>query len=201
VVEPSDQELAEAAREGASEAFRGLVERHQRGVLALCLRYAGDRDEAEDLAQQAFVRAWQSLPQYRGEGSVRGWLYRIAINLAKNRLRNRGRWAALEQAEERLTAEAEGPQRLLRAERRGALLQAIAGLPERQRQVVELRALRELSFREVAQVLGGTENAAKVNYHYALKHLRGALAPGRKEPTPRREERNEDEERRHIAQL
>jgi len=145
--------------------------------MALCMRYAKDRDEADDLAQMAFVKAWQALDRFRGDGSFRGWLYRIAVNLAKNRLRDRSRWASLEAAGPRLVADAEGPERVQAAERRRVLLGAIAGLPERQRQVVELRALHELSFREVAEVLGGTENAAKVNYHYAMKKLRAALAP------------------------
>jgi len=174
----SDPDLVDRARQGDAAAFSELVRRHQRGVVGLCLRYTnGDWDEAADLGQQAFVRAWQALPRFRGEASFRGWLYKIAGNLGRNRVRDRARWVPLDSAGPEPGAEPDAPERLRQAERAKVLRAALGQLPAKQQRAVELRAFHDLSFREVAEVMGGTENAAKVNYHYGLKALTRLLGP------------------------
>ena len=130
---------------------------------------------------QALLEAFAHLPGFRGESSFRTWLYRIALNLASHA----GRKA---QAERRLREvplvdeprgeAASGEQRLDGQARRQALQRAVAGLPEKQRRAVELRVFEDLSFREVGEVLGCSEDAAKMNFHHGLRRLRALLAGG-----------------------
>jgi RNA polymerase sigma-70 factor (ECF subfamily) len=166
---PDEAALARRARDGDREAFDALMRAHLPAIRALALRWVGDPDEAADLCQQAFVRAFRSMPRFRGDASFRTWLYRIAIRLAADAARARGRTERLEGQGDRLEAprrESELPQDLAR------LRAAIARLPARQRAVVELRTFEAMSVREVARVLGTTALAVRVNYHYALGRLR-----------------------------
>ena len=86
VVSPDDPEWIEALKRGEATAFRLLIENHQRSVFQICLRLMNDRTEAEDMAQETFIRASQAIDHFRGEASMSTWLYRIAVNLCKNRL-------------------------------------------------------------------------------------------------------------------
>ncbi|MEZ4398870.1 MAG: sigma-70 family RNA polymerase sigma factor [Kofleriaceae bacterium] len=170
-----DRALVTRAQGGDREAFEQLVRRHQRGVWHLARRYLRADADASDVTQLAFVRAYRALDGFRGDASVRSWLYRIAINLALNHLRDRAREQPAEIADDALVTGATGTSRLEDAERAAALRAAIAALPPRQKQVLELRIHDELSFREVAAVCDCTENAAKVNFHLAVKRLRTLL--------------------------
>ena len=106
---------------------------------------------------------------------MRSWLYRIAINLALNHVRDHARERSQEIEEHRLTTTATGPQRIIADEDAARLRAAIAELPPKQRMVLELRVFDDLSFREVAELADCTENAAKVNFHYAVKRLKEIL--------------------------
>ncbi|MCL4226814.1 MAG: sigma-70 family RNA polymerase sigma factor [Myxococcales bacterium] len=174
----ADAALVARARRGHRDAFDLLVRRHQRGLWRLVRRYVRDDADAADVTQQAFVRALGALERFRGEASVRTWLYRIGINAALNHLRDRARELPTDDAGAELAAEAVAPVALLDAERRHALRAAVAELPPRQRLVLELRVFDDLSFREVAALADCTENAAKVSFHYAVKRLREVLGAG-----------------------
>lgn len=174
----ADAALVARARRGHRDAFDLLVRRHQRGLWRLVRRYVRHDDDAADVTQQAFVRALGALERFRGEASVRTWLYRIGINAALNHLRDRARELPTDDAGAELAAEAVAPAALLDAERRRALRAAVAELPPRQRLVLELRVFDDLSFREVAALAECTENAAKVSFHYAVKRLREVLGAG-----------------------
>ena len=175
--EPTDVDAALVARAQRRErgAFDTLVRRHQRGVWRLVRRYLRNDADASDVTQQAFVRAYRSLDGFRGDASVRTWLYRIGINLALNHLRDHAREQAAEIAEDALTAPAVGVSELLAAERGVALRAAVAQLPPKQKLVLELRVFDDLPFREVAALADCTENAAKVSFHYAVKKVRELL--------------------------
>ena len=181
--ERTDDLLVRAFLDGDDEAFGQLVRRHQRTVLAVVRRYAnGDGDEARDLAQRAFLRAFEAARRsswLRGRGPLpfRAWLLRIAVNLGKNHLRDARRWrrAPVEAADE-VPVPAVGSSAMERAERERAVRGAVLHLPRRQREVLTLRIDAELSFREVGEVLGITENNAKVHFHHAAKRLREAVA-------------------------
>lgn len=171
-----DQELLDRFRGGEARAFDELVRRYQQQVFYLCLRYVKNDADAKDVSQRAFVRAFQKLESFRGESAFRTWLYRIAINLSLNHLRDNKREQPSEIADETLTRSATGPMRIIGDEQSIVLRAAIEELPPKQRLVLELRIFDELPFREVAELAECTENAAKVNFHHAVKKLRALLA-------------------------
>src|SRR5919205_4526203 len=98
--DPTDAELLDAFRAGDVKAFEALVRRYQRPVLAIARRFARDEDDAEDLAQRAFINASERAGGWRG-GSFKSWLFRIVVNLAKNHLRDISRFDRSEEAHER----------------------------------------------------------------------------------------------------
>jgi RNA polymerase sigma-70 factor (ECF subfamily) len=164
-----------SARAGSRDAFEELVRRHQKVVFFFCRRYVQDLDVAADLTQRAFLRAFKKIGAVRDAKAFRSWLLTIAVNLARNHVRDAAKFTG-ETAPE-LAVEPEAQESLECAEGVVALRRAVARLPEKQRMVVSLRVYEDLPFRDVAQALGITENAAKVNYHYAVRSLRTAMAP------------------------
>src|SRR6059058_106616 len=130
----SDAELLAAFRDGDSRAFEALVRRYQRPVLAIARRFARDEDDAEDLAQRAFINASERAGSWRG-GSFKSWLFRIVVNLAKNHLRD-------------------VHQRLEDREQQRTLRESVARLPRRQREVLLMRIDGDLPFAEIASALG-----------------------------------------------
>lgn len=174
--------LVERLQAGDRQAFGELVRRYQRPVFYLVWRYVKNDEDAKDLTQAAFVRAWQAAPEFRGEASFRTWLYRIAVNLALNHLRDRGRWRTTPLPEEPagMLASPDAPpvDRLVQAEASEQLRRAVEHLPPKQRLVVELRVQDGLSFREVADIAECSEDSAKANFHHALKRLRSLLGQG-----------------------
>jgi RNA polymerase sigma-70 factor (ECF subfamily) len=182
----ADQELVRAFLAGDDDAFGELVRRHERVVLRIAGRYAGP-EEARDLAQRAFLKAYQATRRAaffrRGSRApFRAWLLRVAVNLAKNHARDARRWRrAPAEVAELVEVPAVGSAGLEDAERIRALRAAVVTLPRRQREVLTLRLDAELSFAEIGEVLGITENNAKVHFHHASKRLR-ALVAGGEEP-------------------
>ena len=173
----SDPELLEAFRGGDTRAFETLVRRYQRPVLSIARRFSADRDDAEDLAQRAFIKAAARAGGWQG-GSFKSWLFRIVVNLSKNHVRDTARFDRSDQAQEQEAAptESDAHQRLETAEQQRALREAVAKLPRRQREVLLLRIDGDLPFAEIAETLGITEVNAKVNFHHAVKRLKAELA-------------------------
>jgi len=169
----SDAELLAAFRAGDRNAFGALVRRYQRPVLAIARRFARDEDDAEDLAQRAFINASERAEGWRG-GSFKSWLFRIVINLAKNHLRDVARFdRSTEATELEARSEASSPEdQIARTQQQRALREAVARLPRRQREVLLLRIDADLPFAEVAAALGITEVNAKVNFHHAVQKLK-----------------------------
>jgi RNA polymerase sigma-70 factor (ECF subfamily) len=169
----SDAELLAAFRAGDRNAFEALVRRYQRPVLGIARRFARDDDDAEDLAQRAFINASERAEGWRG-GSFKSWLFRIVINLAKNHIRDVARFdRSTEAAELEARSEASSPEeRIARTQQQRALREAVAKLPRRQREVLLLRIDGDLPFAEVAATLGITEVNAKVNFHHAVQRLK-----------------------------
>ncbi|MES1205910.1 MAG: sigma-70 family RNA polymerase sigma factor [Pseudomonadota bacterium] len=175
-----DDVLVERAQRGDRAALGELVVRHQRALFALCMRYVRDTDEAADLVQRAFVRAMTKLSELREAGSFRSWILRIGAHLALNHLRDNARFVSEgDQAERAGTADPGGAalDRLEMAEQAASLRDAVRALPTKQRMTLELRIYEDLSFREIAAALEISEGAAKVNFHYAVRKLRGVLGP------------------------
>ncbi len=174
-VAATESELLERLRAGDRQAFSLWVAEHQRQLFAVVWRYVKNDSDAQDVVQAAFIRAWQGLPTFRGDSSLRTWLYRIAINLALNHTRDaRGRPSG-EIPEHTASPDLPAVARLEELEMQERLSAAVAELPKKQRLVVELRVQQDMSFREVADVVESTEDSAKANFHHAIKRLRTLL--------------------------
>src|SRR5512138_580742 len=201
-----EEALVAAFLVGDDDAFGELVRRNERLVLAIVRRYAHAPDDARDLAQRTFLRAFEAARRALRRGRrlepvpFRRWLVRVAVNLAKNHVRDEARRAraplslagtAAGEPGARAGGQgeiaADGPDPLAamaRAEQSRRLHLAVLELPRRQREVLTLRIDAELPFAEIAEALGITENAAKVTFHHATRRLRAALAPSDPEAQP-----------------
>ena len=171
----TDLELVDGALAGRRHDFEELVERHQRMLYAVALRYLQNPDAADEAVQTTFVSAYTHLAQFRRAASFRTWLYGILLNecrAGRRRLRVRQEVALDDVPESALADRGGGAER---AADRAALERLIARLPPRQRSVLSLRIFADLPFNDIAEAEGITENAAKVNYHHAVKRLRAWL--------------------------
>jgi RNA polymerase sigma-70 factor (ECF subfamily) len=158
-----DQKLVRRAQQGDQTAFELLVRKYQHKVAKLVARFVRDRSEAEDVTQEAFIKAYRALPGFRGESAFYTWLYRIAVNTAKNYLESRGRrppgsdleieGAELMDAGSLLRDEAT-PERLALTEEIGTTVaRVINQLPVDLRTAIMLREIEGLSYEEIAEVM------------------------------------------------
>ncbi len=171
--QPTDGELVAGTLAGQRSAFETLVRRHQKSLYFVCYRHVLDHDAAADLAQRAFIRAMNNLQGLRKADSFRSWLLTIGTRLSLNHLRDAARTVNQDIPECAVVPEAN---RLLEAvEQSRALQAAVSTLPNRQRAVMQLRIYEELPFNDIARVLSTTANAAKVNFHMAVKNLQRQL--------------------------
>ena len=180
-----DKELVEKAKRGDQEAFAQLVLDNQNRVYSLALRLSGDREEAADLAQEAFVKAWQGLSAFQGESSFSTWVYRLTTNVCIDHLRKKKRREAVEPSvslddENNSWAEPstweQDPQRLLEQSERGkALARAIDQLPDWQREALVLRELSGLSYQEIGEALDIDLGTVKSRIARARLNLRKIL--------------------------
>ena len=172
-----DAELVDRVLSGDQDAFGELVGKHQRWVTVVALRSTGNLEEADDVAQDTFLRAYRALPGWRREASFATWLGQIL----RNRLRDRGRRGPvsedpLDTASEPV-AEPEQEQSLLDAEMLGALREAYEALPEgRQRQVIRLRFLEGKRLEEIATELGLRVGTVKAHLFRGTQRLKGILS-------------------------
>lgn len=156
----SDRDLVEQVRYGDREAFTELYRRFSGMVYNLALRMAGDRETAEDLSQEVFLRIHRHLGGFRGRSSVKTWIYRVAVNTCRSRLARRGRRSRVVRAVDeevlaRVPAGEAGPEaNASERERRRRLEAALAELPMTFRSAVVLRDVEGLSYGEIAEVLG-----------------------------------------------
>ena len=173
---PADEELVRACVSGDRRAFDRLVERHQRQVYRLCYRFVGNHEDASDLSQDTFVRAYRALPKFEQAARFTTWLHRIAVNVCLNRLAlKRPVHQAVESLATLRSADEHSDARLLRQERAARVREAIARLPEKQRATVILRIYHDLPHDEIAAILGSSVGAAKANLFHALANLRRQL--------------------------
>ncbi len=172
-----DRALVRICLEGRPEAFDALVERYQRAVYRLCRRFAPAHEDALDLSQEVFLRAFKGLDRFRGDAALSTWLYRIAVNVCLNRAAARPpRAVPLDAAAPLAAGEEDAAARLERRGRRDRVRAAIARLPARQRATIILRVYHELPHEEIAAVLGTTVGASKANLFHALRSLKRRLS-------------------------
>lgn len=177
-----DDRLMRRFLAGEQHAFDLLLLRHRDVVHALARRYSRNSADAADLTQRAFLNAFQAArrafnPRTEGLLPFRSWLLRIAVNLAKNHVRDARRrpQVALELVGEIAMGSATALQTLERRENERRVREAVVILPRRERQVFTLRLDGGLPFAEIGQILGITENNAKVSFHHAYQRLKAAL--------------------------
>ena len=175
--ELDESALVEASLAGRPGAFDAIVERHRRAVYQLCYRFVGNHEDASDLSQDVFLRAYRGLKTFRGQSSLATWLHRIGINVCLNQVSSKA--PALESIDghQFVDIRAESPTDRLLKEERGALVRAaIAQLPPKQRATLVMRMYQEMSHKEIADVLGSSVGAVKANFFHALGNLKKILA-------------------------
>ena len=165
-------------RDGDMEAFRLLVEAHQSRVINTISKLLGSDAEAEDLAQQVFIRVWRSAGRYQPTAKFTTWLFRITRNLVFNELRRRKHFAdqGEDSPEPVERAEREPDRVLLEDELQKAIQTSIQELPEAQRMAIVLRRYEEMPYEEIARVMGTTVPAVKSILFRARTELRERLA-------------------------
>lgn len=178
--------------EGRGLSFEDLVARYERRIYNLVYRQVGDPEDAADLTQETFVKAFRAFDRFRGDSSVFTWLCQIALNLCKNRFRQRDRMRAVGGASIEEMAEPEepgqaplevadwsqSPERLYeQRELVDRVQEAIAALPHEYRTVIVLRDLQHLSYQEIADVTGLTLENVKTRLHRGRLMLRRKLEP------------------------
>lgn len=184
----SGRELAELSRHGDSTAFDEIVSRYSKRLYNIVLRYVGNREDALDICQEAFLRAYRSLDSYRGEARVYTWLYTIAVNLARNKLRDgsrkgRNKGTSLEALEEHApavagtaTKSARNPgTEAMEHEMEELLQECLDELPEHYRLPFVLRTFEDLAYEEIAEVMDCPAGTVKSRLNQARKLLRERL--------------------------
>jgi RNA polymerase sigma-70 factor, ECF subfamily len=184
-----DAALMLRVRQGDTCAFAELVDKYKQPVMNLAYRMLHDATEAEDLAQIVFVQVFKSAHRYKVSSKFSTWLFTIARNLCLNEIRRRSRHPAdslearhpeqadrpLQQFEDRKTASP--PERLLHGELEEKIEQAVAALPENQRLAIVLCRQEELSYEDIARVLGCSVSATKSLIHRGRETLKQKLKP------------------------
>ena len=171
-----DAELVRLAQNGSREAFDEIVKRHQRQVYQLCYRFAGNHEDASDLAQDVFVRAYRALKGFQGQSALATWLYRISVNVCLNRKALKVLPVVPMPEVEPPDGRAEGADAaVLRGERAREVRAAIARLPKKQRATLILRTYHDLPHHEIATILGSSVGAVKANFFHALANLKKLL--------------------------
>ena len=171
-----EHQLVVACLDGRPGAFDLIVERHRRSVYQVCYRFVGNHEDASDLSQDVFLRAYRGLRNFRGGSSLATWLYRIGVNVCLNRMASKKPITEDIDARQHVDTGRESQvERVLREERGVRVRAAIAQLPPKQRATLVLRIYQELSHEEIAQVLGSSVGAVKANFFHAMGNLKKIL--------------------------
>jgi len=186
-MESIDTKLMLRVKAGDQSAFQELVERHKLSVLNLCLRFTGNKTDAEDLSQDVFIRIFQAAPTYEVRAAFTTWVYRITVNLCLNHQRRKKilQFFSLNHKSspdspfddrEPKTPISEHPDREFERKELQQLVQdAIQSLPESQKTVIILHRYQELSYQEIAAVLDTTVSAVESRLHRAKQNLKKRL--------------------------
>ena len=179
-----EREIIERVLGGDNDAFGLLVEKYQTKVYNLALRMCGNEDDAFDLSQEAFLRAWRSLGSFQFESSFSTWLFRLSSNICLDFLRAKKRRAAVSLTvsgdDEEVQLDVPDPgmspeDAVIAAEDKRLLVEALNALPADQRQIITLRAINDLSYAEIAEILNLQEGTVKSRLSRARTALRKKL--------------------------
>jgi len=188
----TDSEIIKQILEGDKDKFRVLVEQYQQMVFKTCMGFLHNKDDADDLTQEIFIQAYQSLPGFKGESAFSTWIYRIAVNASLNKVRKSSknfifqRLDALfgtEKAKEITlpVSDMENPEEILiHQEHIDWVQRALDTLPENQRTAIVLSKYDDLSQKEIAEIMNTTEGAVEALMQRAKKNLREKLSSSKK---------------------
>jgi RNA polymerase sigma-70 factor, ECF subfamily len=178
----TDQQLVALCREGDPTAFGMIYERYERAVYRYAYHMLGNPDEADDIKQDAFVKAFRTIPGFRGDCSLLTWLLKVTGNLCRDRHKSqarRGETAIMPELEATLFDTSErGSDPAKQAERnylRGAVHKVLSGLPEAQRELIILRDLEGLSYQQIADVLGCSVASVKLRLFRARRSFKDRM--------------------------
>ncbi len=174
--EVAELQMIKRAQQGDRGAFGELVRRHRAGVINVVYRMCGDAHLAEDMAQEAFIRAWQKIASYQPKANFRSWLYRIATNATLDALRREKGMADIDELA--ISSPEAGPESFLsQSELNTQVTQAVLSLPPASRMVLVLREYEGLSYREIAETLDIPIGTVMSRLNFARNRLRQILGP------------------------
>lgn len=175
-LDEDELDLLVKAQGGDRYAFGELVRRHRRGVVNVVFRMCGDADLAQDMAQEAFIRAWLNLPSYRSRSPFRNWVYRIATNAALDALRREKKTVDFDNLP--LVAPGQSVETAIEEKDRAELVrEAVLALPPASRSVLVLREYEGLSYKEISDSLGIPLGTVMSRLNYARRRLSETLKP------------------------
>lgn len=175
--ERDDRRLVEEFLKGEEKSFSQLVERYKERIYLLVWRMVRNREDALDLSQEVFIKAYKNLKRFRHESNFYTWIYRIAVNVALNFARRERfkSFLSLSDLSERLASGSSPSEDMERDQLSGLIDRGIMKLPEKQRMVFILRHYEEMSVKEVAELVGRSEGTIKASYYQAIKKLQKFL--------------------------
>ena len=177
----SDAECVRKVLQGEKDAFEILVRRHQKAIFNLLYRMLGDYDEAAEISQEAFLSAYRSIKQFRGDANFSTWLYRIALNHASTRRRSLTKWqqrtVALETTEPVSEPELNPAETMEQKEIQEQVQKALSGLEPDDVTIIVLKDLQDVPYEEVARVLEVPVGTVKSRLHRARRALKARLLP------------------------
>lgn len=179
-MDEEDLEALSRCRQGEKQAYANIVDRHQGGVFRMIYRYVGQRERAEELTQEAFLKAYRELPKFRGEAKFSTWLYQIALNLCRDYWRGQKRRPEQLREPQELAAvvlsEAASPELQAQSGREAERLRrALDSLPEIYREALTLRYLADLSYEEMGEASGEGLSNLKMRVARGLAQLKRRL--------------------------
>jgi RNA polymerase sigma-70 factor (ECF subfamily) len=169
-----DEQLVNIFKQGDREGFEILVVRYQRTLFYIVKSIVMSREDARDITQQAFIRAFRKIHRLREPEHFKAWLFKIGTNLARDHIRRKREYVELEEC---VSDDNRSNPALLAAAKDTAreIHLFVQSLPVRQREVVSLRLFAELSFAEIAELLGIKEQSARTNFHFGIKKIRNLI--------------------------
>jgi len=169
----TDEALVISAKSGDRQAFNELVIRHQSSLLRLCKRFTNSQDLAEDIVQDAFVKAYRKLSTFEGRSSFKSWLFQIAVNTAKNKFRSNRETVTLDHV--RISSGALYADGIEKQNLQETLREFVDALPEKQKIALSLRIYDDLSFKEIAEIMECPYDTAKANYRHGLMSIKRVM--------------------------
>lgn len=167
----TDQQLIEDVRQGDRSSYSELVRRHQKGLLRLSMRFMKDLDLSQDIVQEAFIKAYEKLNLFEGRSTFKSWLFQIAVNVARNKLReNRYHFTDIDDVEIGVPSTIEAT--MVNNAVGDILQKEVDKLPFKQKTALVLRVYEDLSFAEIAEIMQCPYDTAKANYRHALLKLK-----------------------------